>query len=260
MPRDPRSTVAEPVSLADRVYRPRLAEGNDQVRRASRVISLPVTLLGYLVLGLFGWWIVRPASVLPAESPKSVVVDLGDQPDGEPPPVPVPAPAGGPPPGAIEKADAPPPPLPANPEVVPEQPPAELPSQDLSGVAFPSAPAGTLGGSAAGAGSGEVPGPGTGSGQGQRVVEYVFSQVEVRYQPKLEYPPLAQRAGIQGTVKVAILVGLDGVPISAKALEGPPLLRSFAESYALKWRFRPSLENGVPVVASFPLTVQFRIR
>jgi TonB family protein len=262
MPRDPRSTVAEPVSLADRVYRPRLAEGNDPVRRANRAISLPVTLLGYLALGLLGWMAVRHARALQAESPKTVVVDLTDLSDGETPPAPVPVPApasaGGPPPGALEKADAPPPPLPANPDVVPEKPPTELPSQDLSGVAFPSAPVGTTGGSATGAVVGETPGPG--SGQGPRVVEYSFSQVEVRFQPKLEYPPLAQRARIQGVVKVAITVGLEGTPLSAKALGGPPLLRSFAEAYALKWRFKPSLENGIPVLASFTLTVNYELR
>jgi TonB family protein len=82
----------------------------------------------------------------------------------------------------------------------------------------------------------------------------------VKFQPKLEYPDLALRAGIQGTVKVAITVGLDGLPVTARALEGPPILRKPAESYAMKWQFKPSTENGVPVFANFPLTVVYRIK
>lgn len=267
MPKDTCRTDAarDGESLEDLVYRPRISTGNEQVRSANPMIAVPLTLLGYLALGGLGWQIVRHSRKLLAEIPKIIAVDLQDPGDGEvaTPPASLPA-AGGPPPGAIERPDAPPPPIPANPDAVPEKPPAELPTQDLSGVAFPTQPATGSGGpgpgTGVGSGEGEGPSTGSGAGPGPRVVEFTFSQVEVLYQPKLDYPPMAFRAGIQGTVKVSIVVGLDGIPASAKAFEGPPILRSSAEAYALKWRFKPSTENGVPVLANFTLTVVFKLK
>ena len=266
----PRTDAARDAeSLEDRVYRPRLALGNRQIRGANPLIAVPVTLLGYFVLGLLGWKLVQQSRNLMTEIPKTIAVDLQDVSEGEAPPALAPAPppaAGGPPPGAIQRTDAPPPPIPANADAIPAQQPTELPTQDLSGVAFPAQPA--TGGSGTGTGTGSGPGEGdgdaTGSGQGRgqeaRVVGFDFSQVEELYRPRLDYPPMASRAGIQGTVTVRITVGLDGTPNSAKAFEGPLLLRAPAEAYALKWRFKPSMMNGVPVQAAFDLTVIYKIK
>jgi TonB family protein len=250
-------------SLEDLVYRPRLAAGNRAVRGANPLITVPLTLLGYLVLAFLGWQVVKHSKSLLRDIPKSISVDLQDTGEGEAPPAAnlaqPPAPMATPP-GAIEKPDAPPPPIPANPDAVPATQPTELPTQDLGGVAFPTRPDPGPGGTGTGTSMGEASGSGTGSGQGPRVVGFDFSQVEVKYQPKLEYPAMAYRAGIQGTVKVTITVGLDGLPISAKAFEGPRLLCPPAEAYAMKWQFKPSTENGVPVLATFVLTVVFKIK
>jgi TonB family protein len=249
-------------SLEDLVYRPRLSAGNRQVRRANALIAVPATLLGYLVLGLLGWQLVRHSRVLVSDSPKSVAVDLLDTSEREAPQATTPAaplPVGGPPPGAIEQPNVPTPPSPANPDMAPEKAPTALPTQDLSGVAFPSQPM-QGSGTNAGPGAGEVASSGTGTASGLRVVGFEFGQVEVRYQPKLDYPDIPYRAGIQGTVKVSITVGLDGIPISAKAFEGPPILRGPAESYAMKWRFKPQTESGMPVLANFNLTVVFKLK
>jgi protein TonB len=92
------------------------------------------------------------------------------------------------------------------------------------------------------------------------VVALTSSQVQVKYQPPLPpYPRLAQLARIEGTVVVEITIGADGVPLRAQALEGPYQLRAAAEGYALAWRFRPHLENGVAMVARFDLSVRFRL-
>ena len=94
-----------------------------------------------------------------------------------------------------------------------------------------------------------------------RVVDFDFSQIRIKHQPpQPPYPPLAKIAKIQGTVVVEIIIGVDGVPVKAVALEGPPQLRPMAEGYAMNWRFEPAMLNGVPQTAKFKLTLNFKLR
>lgn len=255
-------------SLEDLVYRPELSLGHARVRNANPFITIPATLLGYGLLGLAGWALVRQAQALIVEEPKQVIVDLETLGEGDTPQTPAPvAPpaAGGPPPGAIVREDAPTPHLPANPDTVPEKLPETLPTTDQSHVAFPPAPAGnaeSMGtGSGPGAGgTGEGTGTATGSGYAVKTIKRDFESLRIKYTPpKPPYPPFARSAGIQGTVRVEVVVGTDGVPISAKAFEGPPMLRSTAEAQALKYRYEPAMENGEPVIAMTVFKMTFTI-
>jgi protein TonB len=84
--------------------------------------------------------------------------------------------------------------------------------------------------------------------------------VKVIYQPKPPaYPEAAKAARIQGTVMIELLVGTDGIPISAKALEGPNELRQTAEEFALKYRFSPVLHDGKPQPIRFTLNLPFKL-
>jgi TonB family protein len=67
-------------------------------------------------------------------------------------------------------------------------------------------------------------------------------------------------ARIQGNVVVQITIGADGVPISAKAVDGPSQLRPAAESYAMQYRFEPQMVGGVATEARFKLTVVFKLK
>ena len=88
-----------------------------------------------------------------------------------------------------------------------------------------------------------------------------LTQVREKFRPPPPaYPPLARNARIQGNVVIQIVVGLDGVPMSTRALEGPFQLRAAAEAYAMTWRFEPYLHNGIPLVSRFNLTVAYRIK
>lgn len=273
---NPPSQVPKDIaSLEDLVYRPRLAEGNAKVRRANPWMTVSLTLLGYLALGLVGWLLVRQTSQPVPEPPKQVIVDLGDLPEGEVPqpagPAPAPAPSG-PPPGAIERPDALQPRLPEPPEAPPEKPPESLPTRDQSGVAFPPSPTpnpnttGTGVGTPGGTGEGTGPsgsGSGTGTGQGTRVVEREYSDAIVLRKPSVtsaNYPKNAYSARIQGSVSVELVVGTDGVPVSSRALQGPPMLRSGAEAIALQYRFKPEVRDGVPVMTRFTVKINFSIK
>jgi hypothetical protein len=59
-----------------------------------------------------------------------------------------------------------------------------------------------------------------------------------------DYPWIARRANISGTINVDIMVAGDGSVASAKAVDGHPLLAKVSESSALKWRFVPAQESS----------------
>jgi TonB family protein len=70
------------------------------------------------------------------------------------------------------------------------------------------------------------------------------------------YPDVARRNGITGTVRVFILVDVDGT-VSIKRSEGPLALREAAEQAAKKWIFRPVIVDGQPVRVSAYLDFDF---
>ena len=118
--------------------------------------------------------------------------------------------------------------------------------------------AGTPG--SAGAAGGAVGGTGTAAAPGQ-ALDLTLGQVRAKFQPpEPAYPDLARSARVQGTVVVQVEVGADGVPVSARALQGPFLLRSAAIAHAMAWRFYPYLMNGVPRTFHFTLTVSYTLK
>ncbi|HNX95041.1 MAG TPA: TonB family protein [Holophaga sp.] len=271
MSKDPNTKAppqeSTPTSLEDAVYRSSLSEGNNGVKKASPLVTIPATVLTYAVFGAALFFVAKNSQTVQKAVKKTVGIDLAEQKEEDappPPPPPPPAPAAPvAPPRAVER-DAPPPPPLTNQDVVPEIAPRELPKQDLS-LAYAGSSSAAGNGQVAGAG---VAGPTTqggmsvaGSGSSGHVVDVDFSQVKVKRQPPAPpYPPLAKIARIQGTVVVEITVGVDGVPVSARALEGPPQLRDAAVAYAMQWRFEPCLVGGVPQQARFRLVMPFKLR
>ena len=86
------------------------------------------------------------------------------------------------------------------------------------------------------------------------------TDVRLKFRPAVTYPSEAKEKRIQGTVRVEISVSEDGVPISAKVVEGPNELREYGESYAMQCLFEPALVNGKPSASTFNLTLPFRLR
>lgn len=78
-----------------------------------------------------------------------------------------------------------------------------------------------------------------------------------RKRVKPVYPEAAKKAGIVGTVRVYILVDVDGT-VSVKRSEGPMPLRAAAEQAAKGWIFRPTIVDGLPVRVSAYLEFEFK--
>ena len=65
--------------------------------------------------------------------------------------------------------------------------------------------------------------------------------------PKPDYPRLAKRAHVSGTVIVTVIVDTDGKVSHAAPADGNPLLRPFSVAAARNARFAPVLMGGKPV-------------
>lgn len=74
--------------------------------------------------------------------------------------------------------------------------------------------------------------------------------------PKPAYPPIAKQAGANGQVVVQIMVDEEGNVVSAKAVNGNPLLRSPAEAAARQAKF-PSRVGGENAKAVGTLVYNF---
>lgn len=75
--------------------------------------------------------------------------------------------------------------------------------------------------------------------------------------PKPEYPEMARRAGVTGTVTVDVSIDVEGKVVAAHATSGPPILRGAAVEAARRARFSPTLLSGHPMNVSGIITFNF---
>jgi protein TonB len=73
------------------------------------------------------------------------------------------------------------------------------------------------------------------------------------------YPNLARESRVQGVVILEATIGPDGSVDNVKVLRGIPLLNDAAVDAVRKWRYSPTLLNGVPVPVIMSVTVNFTL-
>ena len=74
-----------------------------------------------------------------------------------------------------------------------------------------------------------------------------------------QYPPLALRTRIQGTVEFNVLIGPEGHVQKLVLVRGHPLLVNAAKEAVLHWVYQPTLLNGKRVAVSTTIDVPFRL-
>jgi len=76
-----------------------------------------------------------------------------------------------------------------------------------------------------------------------------------------EYPALARAAGLEGTVAVKVLVDEQGNVIEAEVLlsEMSPVIERAALEAAMKCKFRPAKQGGIPVKAHVMIPFEFKL-
>jgi TonB family protein len=79
-----------------------------------------------------------------------------------------------------------------------------------------------------------------------------------KHEPK--YSPEALKAKLQGTIRLSLVVGMDGVPQDVKVLRGLGLgLDEKAVEAVQGWRFKPATRGGEPVAVTAQVEVNFQI-
>jgi TonB family protein len=63
--------------------------------------------------------------------------------------------------------------------------------------------------------------------------------------PDPEYPEIARRMNISGTVRVELVIAADGTIKSAKVLGGHPLLVDAVQKALKKWKYAPAASETI---------------
>ncbi len=78
-------------------------------------------------------------------------------------------------------------------------------------------------------------------------------------QDRPRYPELAKQARIAGTVRLLALIDETGTVEQLKLIDGHPLLVEAAIDAVRRWRYRPMLQDGVPVAVVTTIKIPFTI-
>lgn len=90
-------------------------------------------------------------------------------------------------------------------------------------------------------------------------VELPTSDADYLQNPKPVYPPLSKRLGEQGAVVHRVLIGTDGLPISATLIKssGFDRLDQAAYTAVMRWRYVPGKRAGVPTTMAFNVPINW---
>jgi TonB family protein len=72
-----------------------------------------------------------------------------------------------------------------------------------------------------------------------------------------EYPALAERAGVRGTVHCRVVIATNGTVKELQVISGPPVLVKSALDAARQFRYQPTLVNGMPVEVETTISIDF---
>jgi protein TonB len=73
------------------------------------------------------------------------------------------------------------------------------------------------------------------------------------------YPAQAARAGVEGTVRLSVIVGKDGAVKSVQVLGGPAMLTPVATAAVRDWRYAETFLAGYPIETTQYVTIVFRL-
>jgi TonB family protein len=71
------------------------------------------------------------------------------------------------------------------------------------------------------------------------------------------YPEDAKQQGVEGTVKLHVVVGRDGAVQSVEPISGPALLAKAATNAVREWHYAQTLLGGQPVETEQDIVVKF---
>jgi len=92
--------------------------------------------------------------------------------------------------------------------------------------------------------------------------EFVAVEIEpvAIVQVKPEYPDIAQRAEVEGTVYVKVLVDKEGKVKKAVPVEGPEIFYEEAIKASMQWVFKPAIQHDQPVSVWVVIPFRFDVK
>ena len=84
------------------------------------------------------------------------------------------------------------------------------------------------------------------------------SRLIKRVQP--EYPEIARREGIQGTIRMRAIIGADGAISGVRVISGACSLSKSAYDAVKKWKYSPTLLLGKPIEVDTTIDVIYSLR
>lgn len=85
----------------------------------------------------------------------------------------------------------------------------------------------------------------------------VVKPAELLHQVNPEYPKFARAQRVEGTVRLNVTIGEDGVVRGVAILGGPLLLTRAAEDAVRQWRYSPTLLDGKPIAVQKEVDLRF---
>jgi protein TonB len=88
----------------------------------------------------------------------------------------------------------------------------------------------------------------------------VEKQPEYAKQVKPDYPEIAKKAGIEGTITIHVLINKKGMVEAVGKIDGPGVFHEAARAAALQYEFTPAIQNDKPVKVWVALRFKFQLR
>lgn len=95
----------------------------------------------------------------------------------------------------------------------------------------------------------------------EEILEFfmVENKPEVVKQVPPQYPEVARRAGIQGSVILKVLIGTQGQVEQATVLRGKEILQKAALEAIYQYQFKPARQNDKPVKVWLTMPIRFQL-
>ena len=74
-----------------------------------------------------------------------------------------------------------------------------------------------------------------------------------------QYPPIAKRAHVSGTVILHAIISKDGSIDELQYVDGPPILMKSAMDAVKEWRYKPTMRDGELVEVDTTISVEFSL-
>jgi TonB family protein len=106
-----------------------------------------------------------------------------------------------------------------------------------------------------------TPLPAPGAGAGVVRVGGNIKQPRKVFDKRPVYPPAMQAAGLEGVVKLDVVIGIDGTVVFVRPVSSQvhPDFAASAEAAVKQWKFTPTLLNGKPVEVAMTASVSFTL-